>query len=71
VAVLGAWHAGKNYFHWMFNVLPRLELRRLGGVELSTVDRFVINRPHLQTDSRPSRVGSGRSCCLGRALHAT
>ncbi|MDF2856112.1 MAG: capsular polysaccharide biosynthesis protein [Neobacillus sp.] len=30
-----------NYFHWMFDVLPRLELLRKSGLEF---DRIVINR---------------------------
>jgi capsular polysaccharide biosynthesis protein len=30
-----------NYFHWMFDVLPRIELLRQSGIR---IDRFVMNR---------------------------
>jgi hypothetical protein len=73
VAVLGAWHAKHNYFHWMFNVLPRVELLRLAGVDLSRVDRFVVNRPHLsfqrETLARLGLAGA-RLLFTDEALHA-
>jgi hypothetical protein len=72
VAVLGAWHAGQNYFHWMFNVLPRVELLRLAGVELGAVDRFAINRPHLPFHHETlARLGLGgaRLLPIGPRLH--
>ncbi|MFP4007427.1 MAG: glycosyltransferase family 61 protein [Spirulinaceae cyanobacterium] len=34
---------GEIYFHWMFDLLPKLELLKLGGVELETIDYFVVN----------------------------
>jgi tetratricopeptide (TPR) repeat protein len=35
------------YFHWMFEVLPRIELLRRSGIELASIDKFLINSPHL------------------------
>lgn len=35
--------AGHVYYHWMFDVIPRLELIRLSGIELETIDWFVVN----------------------------
>lgn len=31
------------YFHWMFDVLPRIELLRLSGIEMTSIDYFLIN----------------------------
>ena len=42
VAVLSGL-AGHVYYHWMFDILPRIELMRLGGVDLESIDWFVIN----------------------------
>jgi tetratricopeptide (TPR) repeat protein/capsular polysaccharide biosynthesis protein len=42
VAVLSGL-AGHVYYHWMFDILPRIELLRLSGVDLETIDRFVVN----------------------------
>jgi hypothetical protein len=73
VAVLAAWHAGWNYFHWMFNVLPRLELLRLAGIGLSAVDLFVVNRPRLpfqhETLARLGLIGT-RLLFADEGLHA-
>lgn len=35
--------ASSNYFHWLFDSLPRLHLLRLAGVELSEIKSFLIN----------------------------
>jgi len=42
VAVLAS-AAGNNYFHWMADVLPRLHLLECSGVDLSQIDKFVVN----------------------------
>lgn len=45
VACLLASHYGDtNYFHWMFNVLPRLELFRMAGTDLDSIDVFIVNQ---------------------------
>lgn len=31
------------YFHWMFDVLPRIELLKLSGTELASIDKFLVN----------------------------
>ncbi|MBK4728910.1 DUF563 domain-containing protein [Oxynema sp. CENA135] len=36
--------AGRDYYHWMVDVLPRIELLELGGFELDKIDRFLVNR---------------------------
>ena len=41
-AVLSA-PGGNTYYHWLFDVLPRLELLRLAGHDLARVDRFAVN----------------------------
>ena len=35
--------SGHIYYHWMLDVLPRLEILRLSGIDLDSVDRFVVN----------------------------
>ena len=41
VAVLGTAGAG-NYYHWMIEALPRVDLLRRSGIELDAVDAFVV-----------------------------
>lgn len=31
------------YFHWMFDILPRLELLRCSGIDIACIDYFLIN----------------------------
>lgn len=52
VAVLAGNHPA-NYYHWMLQMLPRLELFRLGGVDLGSIDFFVLNslRASFQTET--------------------
>ena len=35
--------AGHVYYHWMFDIIPRLELLRRSGVKFEDIDWFVIN----------------------------
>jgi capsular polysaccharide biosynthesis protein len=42
VAVL-ATYAGRGYYHWMIDVLPRLELIQLANYELEEIDKFIVN----------------------------
>jgi len=42
VAVLSA-AGGEGYFHWMFDVLPRIELLRCSHIDLNKIDKFLIN----------------------------
>ncbi|MGQ7846506.1 glycosyltransferase family 61 protein [Granulosicoccus sp. 3-233] len=42
VALIGNRNA-KNYYHWMNDVLPSLELIRRAGIPLDSIDRFVVN----------------------------
>ncbi|NEO52697.1 MAG: DUF563 domain-containing protein [Okeania sp. SIO3B5] len=34
---------GDNYYHWMFDVISRLELILKSGINLSFVDKFIVN----------------------------
>ncbi|MEB3281831.1 MAG: tetratricopeptide repeat protein [Lyngbya sp.] len=42
VAVLSGL-SGNIYFHWMVDVLPRIELLRRGGIKLEEIDFFLVN----------------------------
>lgn len=35
---------GTGYYHWLFDVLPRLSLIQAAGMTFEEIDRFVINR---------------------------
>ena len=35
--------AGHVYYHWMFDLLPRIELIRRSGIKLGDIDWFVVN----------------------------
>ena len=35
--------AGHVYYHWMFDIIPRLELLRRGEIKVKDVDWFVVN----------------------------
>lgn len=45
VAVLSGL-SGNTYFHWMVDVLPRIELLRISGIDLADIDWFLINGDH-------------------------
>lgn len=36
---------GFNYFHFLFELLPRCEMVRRSGIALETIDHFIVNRP--------------------------
>ncbi|GAB4529376.1 MAG: hypothetical protein Tsb0014_11240 [Pleurocapsa sp.] len=42
VAVLSGL-AGHVYYHWMFDILPRIELIQQSGIELEEIDWFLVN----------------------------
>ena len=35
--------AGHVYYHWLFDIIPRIELIRLSGIKLEEIDWFVVN----------------------------
>lgn len=37
--------AGVNYFHFLFELLPRREMIRRSGMEPETIDHFIVNPP--------------------------
>jgi hypothetical protein len=43
VAVMAVLSGDRNYFHWMFEVLPRFELLRLSGIKIEDIDYFFVN----------------------------
>lgn len=42
VAVL-ATYAGRGYYHWMLDVLPRIELLTRASYDLDEIDKFIVN----------------------------
>jgi capsular polysaccharide biosynthesis protein len=42
VAVLAS-YAGRGYYHWMIDLLPRLELIRLTSYDFDQIDKFIVN----------------------------
>jgi capsular polysaccharide biosynthesis protein len=41
--VLAHPYADRNYFHWLFNCVPRIELYRIADVDLDEVDHVVVS----------------------------
>ncbi|MBG1245356.1 glycosyltransferase family 61 protein [Nostoc sp. NZL] len=46
VAVLSA-AGGEGYFHWMFDVLPRIHLLNQAEIQFNHIDKFLVNSLHL------------------------
>lgn len=47
VALLSVGGGRDIYFHWMFDLLPRIHLLRSSGISLESIDNFIINKVHL------------------------
>jgi capsular polysaccharide biosynthesis protein len=47
MALLSAGGGENTYFHWMFDVLPRIYLLRSSGIEMENIDYFLVNSLHL------------------------
>ncbi len=43
VAVLSFPFAGTNYAHWLLDLLPRIYLIEQAGIDLNTIDYFIVN----------------------------
>lgn len=58
VAVLAAPEAERNYFHWMFDVLPRVHMLEQAGLDKQKIDYFLSNMDGLQFQNESlERVG--------------
>lgn len=71
-AVLSA-PAGNTYYHWLFDVLPRIALLRRAGVEIASVDRVAVNsarRPYQHETLTRLGIRSERVFETDFALHA-
>lgn len=55
VAVLSGL-SGNVYFHWMVDVLPRIELLRLSGRDLAAIDWFLVNSCQHQFQRESLRI---------------
>ncbi|MBD0341622.1 MAG: glycosyltransferase family 61 protein, partial [Microcoleus sp. Co-bin12] len=55
VAVLSGL-SGNVYFHWMVDVLPRIELLRLSGRDLAEIDWFLVNSCQHQFQRESLRI---------------
>jgi capsular polysaccharide biosynthesis protein len=42
VAVLSV-AGGINYYHWVLDLIPRIHLLQLGGINFSHIDKFIVN----------------------------
>jgi tetratricopeptide (TPR) repeat protein len=43
VAFLSVRWGGGSYYHWMFDVIPRFDLLRRSGIDIETIDKFIVN----------------------------
>jgi capsular polysaccharide biosynthesis protein len=60
-AVLLAACSDDNYYHWLFDSLPRLHLLELAGYAVSDVDHFLLKR-----DAFPFQIQSLAPLGLGQ-----
>jgi capsular polysaccharide biosynthesis protein len=68
LAVLG----GHNYFHWMFQLLPRIELLRQAGMTYDAIDWFATNKiqhPFQEETLSTMGVPTGRILEVGEDDH--
>lgn len=42
VAALSA-NTGNNYYHWLYDMLPRFGLLELGGINIDSIDKFLVS----------------------------
>lgn len=70
VATISVPYAGTNYYHWMLDLLPRLDLIERGGVSLDSIDYFVINgyASRFQRDTL-THLGIGKDRILESQWH--
>lgn len=63
-------YVGRGYFHWLFDVLPRLALLEAAGEHLSSIDSFVVPSyfARYQVESM-TRFGIGRDRVIGSFRH--
>ena len=71
VAVLSGL-AGHVYYHWLFDIIPRLELIRLSGIELREIDWFVVNnleKPFQKETLKWLGIPTSKIICSDRNSH--
>ncbi len=69
VAVLSAF-AGYVYYHWMLDLLPRIELLRLSGMDINNIDKFVVNNiSHPFQEETLTTLGISKNKVLDSNLH--
>jgi capsular polysaccharide biosynthesis protein len=69
VAVLSA-YAGSGYFHWLWDVIPRLGLIKDSGIDLDSIDAFAVPSymPGFQIETL-TELGLGRSRIINTFKH--
>jgi capsular polysaccharide biosynthesis protein len=56
---------GNTYAHWLLDLLPRLALIQRAGIELSSIDYFLVNGLHLQFQQETlKRLGIPLDRCI-------
>ncbi|MCB0841629.1 MAG: glycosyltransferase family 61 protein, partial [Bacteroidetes bacterium] len=70
VATISVPYAGTNYYHWMLDLLPRLDLIERGGVSLDSIDYFIVNdyASRFQRDTL-THLGIGKDRILESQWH--
>ena len=58
-----------TYFHWMFDILPRVELLRRSGIDFNEVDKFLVNNSKAFQRETLEKLGISENKILGRERH--
>ncbi len=64
--------AGHVYYHWLFDILPRIELIRLSGIQLEDIDCFVVNnieKPFQKETLKLLGIPDSKIVCSDRISH--
>ncbi|MDJ0678388.1 MAG: tetratricopeptide repeat protein [Xenococcaceae cyanobacterium MO_167.B52] len=71
VAVLSGL-SGDVYYHWLFDIIPRIELIRLSGIKLESIDWFVVNsieKPFQKETLRWLGIPDSKIICSDQISH--
>jgi capsular polysaccharide biosynthesis protein len=64
--------SGNAYYHWMVDVLPRIDLLRRAGIPMESIDHFILNggrTPFQKQTLAALNIDAGKCVFTGRGRH--